>query len=109
MRFPNPHPRPPPDDDPQESFWLEDWKRLRREPVLLSFDDTEHAFILAWLRRTPVRFRYWGGTSPGAERQAHVQGLFRLDDPGPVYAEAQCHLRQTERCFRLDRVELLPS
>jgi|WetSurMetagenome_2_1015567.scaffolds.fasta_scaffold794394_1 predicted DNA-binding transcriptional regulator YafY len=87
-------------------FWIE-WAQLRHVAVVLSDESPVAEFLLAWLRHEAIDFVYWGGATPGLRRQARPIEVYQLSENGPVYARATCLVRQAERVFRLDRVELI--
>jgi len=87
--------------------WLGDWRQCHWVPVYESVHPTAQRLILATLRHELLTFRYWGGSTPGAERRVSPGLVFQAGGFGPLYMAGYCHLRRQERVFRVDRVELL--
>ena len=87
--------------------WLADWRLCTRVPVFESVHPTAQRLILATLRHELLTFRYWGGRTPGTIRSVSSGLVFQAGGYGPMYMSGYCHLRQQERVFRVDRVELL--
>ena len=83
-----------------------EWAAEQRLPTLLSDESPAAEFILAMLRKRPIQFVYWGGSSPGERRRVLVTDVFQIQVGGPVYGEGFCLARRAERVFRLDRVDL---
>jgi len=89
--------------------WLGDWRQCHWVPVYESVHPTAQRLILATLRHELLTFRYWGGSTPGVVRNVSSGLVFQAGGYGPMYMAGYCHLRQQERVFRVDRVELLPD
>ncbi len=86
--------------------WLADWRQIHRVPVFESVHPTAQRLILAALRHEMLTFRYWGGSTPGADRSVSLGLVFQAGGYGPLYVTGYCHLRREERVFRVDRLEL---
>ena len=100
------HPTPP-SGSPRLGPWLGDWRLCTRVPVFESVHPTAQRLILAALRHELLTIRYWGGSTPGVVRSVSSGLVFQAGGYGPMYLSGYCHLRQQERVFRVDRVELL--
>lgn len=86
--------------------WLGDWRQVGRVPVFESVHPTAQRLILAALCHEMLTFRYWGGSTPGADRSVSLGLVFQAGGYGPLYVTGYCHLRREERVFRVDRLEL---
>ena len=101
------HPKPAPPLAPLRfGPWLGDWRQVHRVPVFESVHPTAQRLILAALRHEMLTFRYWGGSTPGADRSVSLGLVFQAGGYGPLYVIGYCHLRREERVFRVDRLEL---
>ena len=78
-------------------------------PLGESVHPTAQRLILAAQRHEMLALRYWGGSTPGAERSVSPGLVFQAGGCGPLYVSGYCHLRRQERVFRVERVELLPE
>jgi predicted DNA-binding transcriptional regulator YafY len=56
-----------------------------------------------------VNFIYWGGNERGLVRNVTPVAIFRLRDDGPHYLAGHCHLRNAERIFNVEKMELQPK
>jgi hypothetical protein len=83
--------------------WIEAWKSAEREPVFFSKDPWEWRFLEAMWVQEPVTFRYWGGSSPGAQRCVIPRRVFRIAGFRALYFSGWCNRRREERTFRMDR------
>ena len=54
----------------------------------------------------PVRFRYFGGSCFGADREVTPGLLFTVDGFSGAYLSGYCHTRRAERTFRVERMAL---
>src|SRR5262245_36142272 len=90
----------------RKGLWLADWRPLSWVPVYESVHPTAQRLILAALRHEMLPLRYWGGSTPGRERNISPGVVFQLSGRGPLYVAGYCHLRRAERVFRVDRVEI---
>ena len=86
--------------------WLGDWRQVTWVPVHESVHPTGQRLILAALRSEMLSLRYWGGSTPGRERDISPAVVFQLNGRGPLYVAGYCHLRRAERVFRVDHVEI---
>ena len=55
---------------------------------------------------TPVKIRYFGGSEPSASRFITPIELLGRGSRKPEYVRAFCHLRRTNRTFRIDLIEI---
>ena len=54
-----------------------------------------------------MSIRYYGGSTPGSEREIRPISLFRKEGYSyTVYLEAYCFARESNRTFRVERIEL---
>lgn len=91
----------------QTELWLADWRVVKRVPIFKSVHPTAQRLILAAGRQEILTLRYWGGSTPGFERKVSPTSVFQVGGYGPLYLCGYCHVRRTERVFRVERVELL--
>jgi predicted DNA-binding transcriptional regulator YafY len=90
-------------------LWLADWREVKRVPVFVSVHPTAQRLIVAAGQQEMLTLRYWGGSTPGAERKVSPTLVFQVGGYGPLYLCGYCHVRRAERVFRVERVELLPE
>jgi len=90
-------------------LWLGDWREIRRVQVFVSVHPTAQRLIVAAARQEMLSLRYWGGSTPGAERQVSPTLVFQVGGFGPLYLCGYCHVRRAERVFRVARVEILTA
>ena len=102
------HPKPAPRRTPLRGRpGLADWRQVHWVLLFESVHPTAQRLIVAALRHEMLTLRYWGGSTPGAERRVSPGLVFQAGGFGPLYVAGYCHLRRQERVFRVDRVELL--
>lgn len=99
----------PPGNTWRTGLWLADWREVKRVPVFVSVHPTAQRLIVAAGRQEMLPLRYWGGSTPGAERKVSPTLVFQIGGYGPLYLCGYCHVRRAERVFRVERVELLPE
>ena len=109
---------------------LAEWLRIPQQPILTSdevaLEEQDMATLILQHIHTgnPITITYHAGTSPGHSRTITPVLLFqKIENPyalinyptpfdpsmieiPPIYLIAHCHLRQTTRTFRLDRIEI---
>jgi hypothetical protein len=92
---------------------LELWKRSPRIPIL-RLDDAEKSasadlgqLIAATESRRELKFRYFGGSTPGERRQVSPGLLFRVEGFTGIYLSGFCHTRRAERVFRVDLIDVV--
>jgi len=103
------HPAPPSRSSLRRGPWLGDWRRAPWVPVQESVHPTAQRLILAVLRSEMLPIRYWGGSTPGRQRDVSLGLVFQLGGRGPLYVSGYCHLRRAERVFRVDRIEIITA
>ena len=86
--------------------WLEKWKRATREPVTESADTTLCRLVSAVENARAMDIVYYGGSTPGARRRISPGLCFRVQGFNGIYLSGYCHLRNAERVFRVDLIEL---
>jgi very-short-patch-repair endonuclease len=92
---------------PLNEVELSDWQELPRQPVTESADPKVRHVLAAAQAGTPIHIKYMGGSTPGKKRHITPIHLFTVEGYSGVYVEALCHLREEERVFRLDKINLL--
>jgi hypothetical protein len=80
------------------------WHRAPRRPVADSDDPQVHACLVAMRSSQRVRFRYLGGSTPGAGREVSPGLLFTAEGFPGVYFSGYCHTRCAERTFLVARM-----
>ena len=82
------------------------WMKARRTPVFESSDPVVQFLIWSVLNQQPVEFKYWGGSEPGRLRSVMPALVFHVENSVKLYLAGYCHVRQQERVFRVDSMEL---
>jgi predicted DNA-binding transcriptional regulator YafY len=68
-------------------------------------DDPQIRNLLASVRSNGrIRFRYLGGSTPGAAREVSPGFLFTAEGFAGVYFSGYCHTRRAERTFLVARM-----
>ncbi len=80
------------------------WHRAPRRPVADSDDPQIRALAAAVRSNRRIRFRYLGGSTPGAGREVSPGFLFTAEGFPGVYFSGYCHLRRAERTFLVARM-----
>ena len=83
------------------------WRNLPRTLLSASDDPFAAALIQAAARRSDIRIVYSGGSEVGGSRVISPLGVFTVEGYQGIYVSALCHRRNSERVFRLDRIEAL--
>ena len=85
---------------------LEEWRSRVQRSVSVSKSPVSRVLDTAAKTSTPVKIRYFGGSEPGASRYITPIDLLGRGSREPRYVRAFCHLRQTNRTFRIDLIEI---
>ena len=80
------------------------WHRAARRPVAGGDDPQVRALAAAARSNRRIRFRYYGGSTPGIEREVSPGLLFTAEGFPGVYFSGYCHLRRAERTFLVARM-----
>ena len=83
------------------------WTARPRNPILACNDDLANMFIEAMVTGEPVKFIYFGGSTPGATRSVKVFLVFQHDPEGRVYVSGYCPERSANRVFSLDLIMVI--
>lgn len=97
---------PPVDLPTEDELWLAEWQAASRMPICDSQDPKERRLLRAMRLQEPVQFIYHGGTAPGEKRRVRPALLFRVEGYTAAYLTGYCEIREENRTFRLDRVQL---
>jgi predicted DNA-binding transcriptional regulator YafY len=80
------------------------WCRAPRRPVAESDDPQVRSLAVAVRSNQRIRFRYLGGSTPGAAREVSPGFLFTAEGFAGVYFSGYCHTRRAERTFLVARM-----
>jgi len=95
--------------DGPEAEWMRAWRTARRTVVLASEDPQVWPVLAAHYEKRAIRFRFWGGSTPGEVREVTPEVLFTIEGFRSVWFEAWCPLRRARRTFNCNAVELIPQ
>lgn len=81
------------------------WRRAARRPVMDGAEPLTRSLATAVRAGRRVRFRYHGGSTPGAPRDVSPGLLFTVEGFTGLYLSGYCHTRRAERTFLAARME----
>jgi hypothetical protein len=103
-------PRPagvlPPEPWQNDGGSLARWQEAARRPIMDSEAPELRPLLSAIRGNRPVRFRYFGGSCFGVDREVTPGLLFTVDGFAGAYLSGYCHTRRAERTFRIERMAL---
>lgn len=91
---------------PADSDWLQQWDTLPRHPVREARDPVVSACLAAADEGRALNLYYQGGDSPGRLRRFSPELVFQVPIHEQRYISGYCHLRQSVRILRADRIAL---
>ena len=89
-----------------DSDWLQQWDQLPRHPVREARDPVVTACLAAADEGRTLNLYYQGGDSPGRLRRFSPELVFQVPIHEQRYFSGYCHLRQSVRILRADRIAL---